>query len=120
MIFAGEPVHFLLDFLPAEIAGHDAAVYRCTAFTATRCKYRMGRIQFCSLHARAENLLAVVEHLGKISHRRTMANEKDEIMGREVILPYLKERYRTLAERHAGDRGEAALHACASNAYLIF
>ena len=55
-----------------------------------RCRYHIGRIVFCSVHERAENLLAVVERLERFLSGAAMASEKDEIMRREIIVPYLQ------------------------------
>ena len=53
------------------------------------CKCVGGKIAFCALHERAENLLAVVEHLQMFLSNVKLADESDAIRLREVILPYV-------------------------------
>jgi len=53
------------------------------------CKVIGGKIVFCALHERAENLLAVVEHLRDFLSNVKIADESDAIRVREVILPYV-------------------------------
>jgi len=53
------------------------------------CKVINGKIVFCALHERAENLLAVVEHLQAFLSNVKIADESDAIRLREVILPYV-------------------------------
>ena len=54
-----------------------------------RCVVIESRIVFCPLHEQAESLLAVCEYLRKFLGSAAMAERKDEILVREIILPYL-------------------------------
>ena len=53
------------------------------------CKVVDNRIIFCPLHESAESLLAACEHLRKFLRDVTLAEQKDQNMLREIILPYL-------------------------------
>jgi hypothetical protein len=53
------------------------------------CKIVENRIVFCALHESAERLLATCEHLRKFLRDVTLAEQKDQNMLREIILPYL-------------------------------
>jgi hypothetical protein len=60
-----------------------------TSSTICRCKFVKNRIVFCALHESAERLLATCDHLRKFLKNLKVAEQKDENMIREVILPYL-------------------------------
>jgi hypothetical protein len=60
-----------------------------TPSTICRCKIIRNRIVFCALHESAERLLATCDHLRKFLRTLKAAEQKDENMIREVILPYL-------------------------------
>ena len=53
------------------------------------CKIVKGKIVFCALHARAEKLLAVIEHLRQFLGSVQLADEKDNNRLQKVILPYV-------------------------------
>jgi hypothetical protein len=58
----------------------------------SRCqiaKIVRNKIVFCALHESAERLLAKCDHLGKFLRTLKAADQKDENMIREVILPYV-------------------------------
>jgi hypothetical protein len=57
--------------------------------TICRCKIIKNRIVFCALHESAERLLATCDHLRKFLKNLKVAEQKDENMIREIILPYL-------------------------------
>ena len=58
-----------------------------------QCKVKRltGKIEFCSLHKRAENLLLVAEHVRDFLKKAKMADEADENRLRRVILPYVED-----------------------------
>ena len=60
-----------------------------TSSTICRCKIVKDRIVFCALHESAERLLATCDHLRKFLKNLKVAEQKDENMIREIILPYL-------------------------------
>jgi len=60
-----------------------------TSSTICRCKIVEDRIAFCPLHESSERLLATCDHLRKFLKNLKVAEQKDENMIREVILPYL-------------------------------
>jgi len=72
-----------------------------TSSTICRCKIVKDRIVFCALHESAERLLATCDHLRKFLKTLKVAEQKDENMIREVILPYL-DRQIASAERKSG------------------
>ena len=53
------------------------------------CKIVKNRIVFCALHESAERLLATCDHLRKLLKNLKAAEQKDDNMIREIILPYL-------------------------------
>jgi hypothetical protein len=65
------------------------------------CKIVRNRIVFCPLHESAGRLLATCEHLRKFLSNLRAAEQKDENMIREVILPYL-DRQIASAEKKSG------------------
>jgi hypothetical protein len=72
-----------------------------TSSTICRCKIVKNRIAFCALHESAERLLATCDHLRKFLKTLKAAEQKDENMIREVILPYL-DRQIASAEKKSG------------------
>jgi hypothetical protein len=54
-----------------------------------RCRIVKNRIVFCALHDNAGRLLTTCDHLRKFLSGLKVAEEKDEKMIRQVILPYL-------------------------------
>ena len=60
-----------------------------TSSTICACKIVNNRIVFCALHESAERLLATCDHLRKFLKNLKVAEQKNENMIREVILPYL-------------------------------
>jgi hypothetical protein len=72
-----------------------------TSSTLCRCKIVKDRIVFCGLHESAERLLATCDHLRKFLKNLKVAEQKDENMIREIILPYL-DRQITAAEKKSG------------------
>jgi hypothetical protein len=72
-----------------------------TSSTICRCKIVKNRIDFCVLHESAERLLATCDHLRKFLKTLKAAEQKDENMIREVILPYL-DRQIAAAEKKSG------------------
>jgi len=72
-----------------------------TSSTICRCKIVKDRIVFCALDESAERLLATRDHLRKFLKTLKVAEQKDENMIREVILPYL-DRQIASAERKSG------------------
>ena len=69
--------------------------------TVCRCKIVKDRIAFCALHESAERLLATCDHLRKFLKNLKVAEQKDENMIREIILPYL-DRQIAAAEKKGG------------------
>ena len=72
-----------------------------TSSTICRCKIVEDRIAFCPLHESAERLLATCDHLRKFLKNLKVAEQKDENMIGEAILPYL-DRQLASAERKSG------------------
>jgi len=72
-----------------------------TSPTICRCKIIRNRIVFCALHERAERLLATCDHLRKFFATLKVAEQKDDNMVREVILPYV-DRQIAAAEKKSG------------------
>ena len=72
-----------------------------TSSTICRCKIVKDRIVFCALHESAERLRATCDHLRKFLKTLKAAEQKDENMIREVILPYL-DRQIASAEKKSG------------------
>jgi hypothetical protein len=64
-------------------------VVEATSSTICGCKIVKNRIVFCALHESAGRLLATCDHLRKFLKNLKAAEQKDENMIREVILPYL-------------------------------
>jgi hypothetical protein len=60
-----------------------------TGPTNCTCKVVDNRIIFCPLHEGADGLLAACEYLRTFLRDVTLAEQKDQNMLREVILPYL-------------------------------
>jgi hypothetical protein len=65
------------------------------------CKIVKNGIVFCALHESAERLLATCDHLRKFLATLKVAEQKDENMIREVILPYLNRQIAS-AEKKSG------------------
>ena len=72
-----------------------------TSSTICHCKIVKNRIVFCALHESAHRLLATCEHLRKFLANLKAAEQKDENMIRQVILPYL-DRQIAGAEKKSG------------------
>jgi len=72
-----------------------------TSSTICRCKIVKDRIVFCALDESAERLLATRDHLKKFLKTLKVAEQKDENMIREVILPYV-DRQIASAEKKSG------------------
>jgi hypothetical protein len=72
-----------------------------TSSTICRCKIVKNKIVFCALHESAERLLATCDHLRKFLKTLKAAEQKDENMIRQVILPYL-DRQIASAEKKSG------------------
>jgi hypothetical protein len=72
-----------------------------TSSTICACKIVKDRIVFCALHESAERLLAACDHLRKFLKNLKVAEQKDENMIREVILPYV-DRQIASAEKKSG------------------
>jgi hypothetical protein len=72
-----------------------------TSSAICRCKTVKNRIVFCALHESAGRLLATCDHLRKFLTTLKAAEQKDENMIREIILPYL-DRQIAAAEKKGG------------------
>jgi hypothetical protein len=60
-----------------------------TSANICHCKVVKNSIVFCALHENAGRLLATCDHLRKFLSTLKAAEQKDDNMIREVILPYL-------------------------------
>ena len=76
----------MVEATPAEICG---------------CKIVKGKIVFCVLHANASTLLATCDYVRKFLSGLKAAEENDQNMIREIVLPYLN-RQIAAAERKSG------------------
>jgi hypothetical protein len=72
-----------------------------TSSTICRCKIVKDRIVFCALYESAERLLATCDHLRTFLKNLKAAEQKDENMIGEVILPCL-DRQIASAEKKSG------------------
>jgi hypothetical protein len=72
-----------------------------TGPTICTCKIVKGRIVFCALHESAGRLLATCDHLRKFLGTLKAAEQKDQNMITEVILPYL-DRQIAAAQKKSG------------------
>lgn len=70
------------------------------------CKIENVKIVHCALHARAESLVGVCEHIYELLRKLEVVQDADRIKIQEIILPYIEDSInRAMSEQKDGFGG---------------